>query len=381
MIVGIIGAGFTGLSAAYYLSLKGHQVTVFERDSGPGGLATGFTDPLWDWTLEQHYHHWFESDWHVRRLALEIGHPVLFIRPKTSTWVKDSITQLDSPQSLLTFPFLTLSDRLRTAAGLAMLKFNPIWQPLEHITAKQFIITIMGLKSWETLWAPLFEGKFAGFADQISAAWFWARIYKRSPSLGYPEGGFLSFATSLAQAAQQYGVKFVYNSAIDHVDQLLSQFDKVICTLPTPIFERISGLSYPRLSGIGAVNLVLALKSPFLTDGSYWLNINDRTMPFLAVVEHTNFMPPSHYGGDHLVYVGNYLPPTHEFFKLSAKDLIDRFLPHLQRINPKLSPKAIRKAWVFKAPFAQPIITLNYSRLVPKLTTAIPNLYLANIQQ
>ena len=92
-------------------------------------------------------------------------------------------------------------------------------------------------------------------------------------------------------------------------------------------------------------------------------------------------MPPSHYGGDHLVYVGNYLPPTHEFFKLSAKDLIDRFLPHLQRINPKLSPKAIRKAWVFKAPFAQPIITLNYSRLVPKLTTAIPNLYLANIQQ
>ena len=41
MKIGIIGAGFTGLSAAYNLVEKNHEVTVFERDEIPGGLALG----------------------------------------------------------------------------------------------------------------------------------------------------------------------------------------------------------------------------------------------------------------------------------------------------------------------------------------------------
>jgi len=33
MKVGIIGAGFTGLSAGYQLAKRGHQVTIFEKDN------------------------------------------------------------------------------------------------------------------------------------------------------------------------------------------------------------------------------------------------------------------------------------------------------------------------------------------------------------
>jgi formate dehydrogenase major subunit len=36
--VAVIGSGPTGMSAAYYLSLNGHEVTVFERDPAPGGM-------------------------------------------------------------------------------------------------------------------------------------------------------------------------------------------------------------------------------------------------------------------------------------------------------------------------------------------------------
>lgn len=59
MKIAIIGAGFTGLSAAYQLLKQGHKVTIFEKDSQPGGLAVGYQEKKWDWTLEKHYHYWF----------------------------------------------------------------------------------------------------------------------------------------------------------------------------------------------------------------------------------------------------------------------------------------------------------------------------------
>ncbi len=38
--VAVIGSGPAGLTAAYYLSLLGHEVKVFEKDSEPGGMLT-----------------------------------------------------------------------------------------------------------------------------------------------------------------------------------------------------------------------------------------------------------------------------------------------------------------------------------------------------
>jgi protoporphyrinogen oxidase len=393
MRIGIIGAGFTGLASAYYLAKAGHQVTVLEKEHQPGGLAIGFQDPNWDWPLESHYHHLFSSDTAIQGLASAVNHPISFSRPVTATYYNSAIYQLDSPQSLLSFPPLSLVDRLRTAAGLALLRFNPLWRPFEYLTAKNFIRTVMGLASWSTLWEPLFVGKFGEFADQISAAWFWSRVFKRSPSLGYPQGGFQSLAASIEAAAKHLGANFIYQCP---TTQILSQphktvtcitdsqkyhFDRVICTLPTPQFSKLTNVQFPRLQGLGAVNLVLSLSKDFLPKGVYWLNINDRSMPFLAVVEHTHFQSPSHYAGNHLIYVGNYLPATHPYFTFSAQDLAKLFLPHLQKINPHITASWITNAWVFKAPFAQPIVTTRYSKLIPSMTTPLPNVFLANIQQ
>ena len=36
--------------------------------------------------------------------------------------------------------------------------------------------------------------------------------------------------------------------------------------------------------------------------------------PFLALVEHTNYLSPQYFGGDHIVYVGDYLEADHEYF-------------------------------------------------------------------
>lgn len=376
--IAIIGAGFAGLAAAYYLAKLGHKVTVFEKDDQPGGLAVGFEDPKWDWPLEKHYHHLFTTDTVIKKLADEINFPINFYRPKTSTWIDNMITRLDSPLSLLKFSHLSAIDRVRTAFGLSLMRFSPIYKPFEWFTAKKYITAVMGNESWKKLWEPLFIGKFGKFAGDISAVWFYGRIRPRSASLGYPRGGFLSLARAIESAAAKLGAKFVYNKPINNLSEL-KKFDKIICTLPTHLFSKISGLQYPPLPGLGAVNLVLALKKQFLTDGTYWLNINDRQMPFVCVTEHTNFIDSSHYGGDHLLYVGNYLPADHPYFSYSNSQLLTKFISHLQKINPEFNKSWIRKSWLWTAPFAQPVVLLGH--YVPPTTTQIPNVYLANIQQ
>lgn len=193
MKIAVIGAGFTGLTAAYQLAKKGHTITVYEKDATPGGLAIGYKEKGWGWTLEKHYHHWFTNDKFVLDLASEIGHKVLIKRPKTSVYVDEEIFQFDSPKEVLLFPKLSLFERLRMAAVVGMLRYDPLWKPLEKINASTFLPKAMGEKAYKMIWEPQFVNKFGKFASDVSLAWFWARLAKRTPSLAYPEGGFLYF--------------------------------------------------------------------------------------------------------------------------------------------------------------------------------------------
>ena len=66
----VIGAGFTGLSAARVLSKSGCKVCILEKDD-PGGFAGtfSFNDHV---KVEKFYHHWFNSDRYVMKLIDEL---------------------------------------------------------------------------------------------------------------------------------------------------------------------------------------------------------------------------------------------------------------------------------------------------------------------
>jgi len=209
MKIAIIGAGFTGLSAAYQLVKNGHTVTVFEKDAHPGGLAIGYKEKQWDWTLEHHYHHWFTNDDSILNLAKEIGYKVLIKRPKTSVYVDGRMFQFDSPKEVLLFPKLSFGNRLRMAAVVGLLRYNPFWKPLEKINAARFLEQAMGKASYEMIWKPQLLNKFGDYFKDISLAWFWARISKRTPSLAYPEKDFCLLLNILLLSLKKRGESFI----------------------------------------------------------------------------------------------------------------------------------------------------------------------------
>src|SRR3989344_9633939 len=262
MTIAIIGAGFTGLSSAYTLLKQKHNVTVFEKDPTPGGLAIGFSQKNWEWTLEKYYHHWFTNDKSVLDLAKETNYPVITKRPKTSTYIDGSIYQLDSTVSLLKFPKLSIPDRIRMGIVLGLIKYNPFWQILENIKAAAFLSKTMGKKAYQLIWEPLFINKFGKYASDVSLAWFWARIVKRTPSLAYPKGGFLEFANALVKKIEKKGGKVLFNTEVKEIRSEkevrvkfarlaakreirnlkleIRNFDRVIVTLPSYFFVKIA---------------------------------------------------------------------------------------------------------------------------------------------
>jgi protoporphyrinogen oxidase len=111
----------------------------------------------------------------------------------------------------------------------------------------------------------------------------------------------------------------------------------------------------------------------------YWLNISDMEIPFLALVEHTNFAPREWYGGKHLLYIGNYLMPDHKLFNLPKEELLKEFTPHIQKINPAFDASWVEESYLFRDRWSQPVVPLHYSSLKPDYEPPIQGAFLANM--
>ncbi len=131
--IAIIGAGFGGMAAAWDLRRAGHEVTIYEAADYVGGLASGFKEPGWDWSVEKFYHHWFASDKHMLGLIKELGweDKVLFPRPLTVMYHKGKFYPFDSIIKALLFPGLGFGiNKIRFGLVGLYLRLTNNWKPL-----------------------------------------------------------------------------------------------------------------------------------------------------------------------------------------------------------------------------------------------------------
>ena len=403
--IAVIGAGVGGMSAAYDLLKAGHSLVIYESDRQVGGLVQGFKEPGWDWTVEKFYHHWFASDRHMLGLIDELGwsDQVLFPRPFTVMYYKGRFFPFDSITKAILFPGLGWGiNKARFGFVGLFLRLTNNWQALEKFTVDAWMRRWAGDYVYELMWEPLMTGKFGErYARQVNMSWMWARLKARTTRLGTFKGGFQAFTDQFAARLTDMGAQIQLSTPVDRISQLpdggLSlatpsgpeRFHKCLVTTSPALLARLApDLPETYLQGLlslksmGAVVMVLALKQPLSEEGYYWYNLpKSAGFPYLALVEHTNFIPPEHFGGEHIVYIGDYLEPEHEYFDLSQAELLERFLPTLTQFNPRFSPDWVRKSWLFRTKYAQPVPLVNHSRNIPAIQTPIPGLFFASMSQ
>jgi protoporphyrinogen oxidase len=404
MRIAIIGAGPAGLAAAYDLSKAGSAVTIYEAAPAVGGLAAGFKAPHWDWSLEKFYHHWFESDAALLGLMDELGwrDQVLFPRPLTVLYHDGEFYPADSIANALKFfvSHYPLIDVARFGLVGVYLKLTSNWRALEKFTAHEWMQKRAGRRIYEAVWKPMLIGKFGEKnLDVVNMAWLWARIKARTTRLGTFAGGFQAFMDKLADETRKHGTELRLSCAVTGVGRHVGgtwtvetaegngEFDAVISTSSPGLTARLARdlpESYSNklraLKSMGAVVLVVTLKHQLTK--YYWHNLpKEAGFPFLAMVEHTNFIPREHYGGDHIIYCGDYLEPDHEYFQLSKEELLERFLPSLSRFNKSFDRSWITDTWVWRTAYAQPVPPVNHSQNIPDIRTPMRGLYVASMSQ
>ena len=413
MRVGIIGAGAAGLAAAYEFAKKGHFAAVYERAPFLGGQASTFD--VGGARLEKGYHHWFTSDTDIVELTEEIGlgDRIRWIDSTVGTLVDGKIYDFVTPMDLLKFSAMSLPDRIRLGLTTLYLQRQQDYWKYEDITADEWLRKYAGRGGYESFWGPMMRGKFGEeHYREVGMAWVWGKIQTRVKSrgknmirekLGYPMGSFGEVFDVLGDKVRELGGEVHASAGVERVEVVdgrarglhvalegkgseFVEFDAVLATTPSYIFPslvpplpddylaRLMGVNY-----MAAALIVLVLDRQ-LTD-VYWLNVSDRSIPFVAVIEHTNLIGPEHYGGKHIVYLSNYLTTDNALYRMSHEELLAEYLPYLRKINPKFDASWIEESYHHRVGAAQPIIGTRYSERIPSHRTPFAGLYLANTTQ
>ncbi len=388
-----------GLAASYHALKAGHDVSVFEADKVPGGMAAHLDcDGL---SIERFYHFVCKADHSTFELMedLGIGHQMKWRQTSMGYFIDGEYHRWGDPISLLRFPKLSLIAKLRYGLQMFLATRRSNWRKLEHLTAKEWFVSGAGQKTYDVLWRRLLELKFFEFSDDISAAWIWARIKRLGTSrrsifqeeLGYIEGGSQTLVDALVAAIARQGGEIKLGASVEKIvcdgervkgvqtNGEFHAFEAVIATVPTPFISRLvpdlstpTKAAYDAINNIGVVCVLLKLKRSVVDD--FWLNISDSRIDIPGLVEFSNLRPVK----DTIVYVPYYMPKSHPKFGREDDTFVNEAINYLQIINPTISRDDLLASRVGRLKHAQPVCEPGFLTKIPPIQSEITGLQIAD---
>jgi len=300
---------------------------------------------------------------------------------------------LDTPWEIAAFPPLSIYDKFRLTMltlGIDVRGGRPRFDSYEDlrewedVAVREFIETHTTRGVYEHFFAPLLEAKFGSRAEDVSAAWLLGRVQFRGERdllrgeiLGYLDGGFHRLIEGLIDSVGRERIETgtrvtgvgVANGAVDTLTvegqtgtETHDVDGVVIATMPS-VLEELTGYRC-EIDFQGTVCAVLSLPEP-LTN-TYWLNIADEAR-FGVLLEHTNFVPPDRYGGEHLVYLASYVQDSEELvWQLDDGALTEYWLDGVADLFPSFDPMDVNWVKVARNPRTAPIYERGYlEQVVP----------------
>ena len=403
--IAIIGAGYSGLACAKKLLEKEYTVTIFEKQDEIGGMAICIIRN--GYIIDKHYRHIFQSDTYMINLLNEMGlnEDLQWLNTRMAYYSSEGLYEFGTPLSLLRYKPLNFIQKIKFGLSIINLKFIKNYKDIEKYSVKEWLVKRYGESIYNKVWEPLMNGKFQNEKEKVSMAWLWGKINLRSTNgtmkgekLGYLMGSWKKLNDRLYSylienkciIKLQEKVEKVYKSENKYIIETdknkYEEFDEVVSTLPYNTMEKIFNdiLDNNEIEKIKQMKYMsaktLLINSKKSISPYYWINVGDNSIPFVGIIEHTNMVHKTNYNSENIIYISNYLDKNDEKYKMSAKELLELYLPYLKKINSKIDLNDIISAETFEEEYAQPVIKTNYSK--DKLNNRLSSgVYIANMAQ
>lgn len=403
----VLGAGITGLTAAYYLLRAGIRVTVLESRAEAGGLSCSQDFGTFHW--DRFYHCILTSDDSLLQLLedIDLSSELRWQNTEVGFYSGGKLHKMTTPLDLLKYPCLTLWQKMRLGLGTIYVSRIRDGVALESVPIKDWLIRIFGKAVYGQIWEPLLRCKLGETRTKASAAFLWAtirRLYStrskgadKQERLGYIRGGYRIVFDRLSKCIKDMGGQICTSVSVTELRSKEAgvevitgtscrQYDACILTIPnhavlkmTPDLSVDSQHRIQSASYLGMVCVVLVLRRKL--SEFYVTNVTDEA-PFTGIVEMTNLISAEQEtGGRHLVYLPKYTSAGDSVFSMTDEEVWQHFSPALFRMHPDLEERDIERKFVFRERTVQPIPLLHYSQSVPGVRLGPPHIYLANTSQ
>ncbi|MEH2042376.1 NAD(P)/FAD-dependent oxidoreductase [Nostoc sp.] len=407
MNIGIVGGGITGLVLAQRLSHQGHKVTVFDSNKQLGGLTTYHDYGLFTW--DRFYHVILPSDTHLINFIRDIGlgDKLRWHQSLTGFYDNKKFYSISNTIEFLRFPLFGLIGKIRLAFTLLYGSRLNNWRRLEKILVEDWLLKLGGKNTYEKLWKPLLLSKLGENYKRISAVFIWAYIKRlfsardsslNKEQLGYVSGGYKTVFDHIEKLIYVAGGHIHKGVAVEYIAPHLGggmwveyqgkkeHFDKVIFTGPVNILQQVAAKELVKVSStgetveyLGVICMVLITRKPLVP--YYVVNIADKNIPFTGVIGMSNLVSLQETAGYHITFLPKYILSTDPLLKQPDDELRPIFFQGIRLMFPELKADDIVAAHINRAIKVQPLQVLNYSSLVPKVSTENDDFFVVNTSQ